>query len=146
VASPLVIRPLPPSRFRPLAPYCPLSWHLTAENSSPGCHPTAPPPLAGTLLLPPLWLALYCSPRLAGTLLLPPLKLAPYCSPPSGWHPTAPPPLAGTLLLPPLWMAPYCYPPAGTLLLTFQAGIASARWLRSPFSPPPIVRPVLGYA
>ena len=51
VASPLEILSLPPSRFRPLSPYCPLSWHLTAKNSSPGWHPTAPPPLAGTLLL-----------------------------------------------------------------------------------------------
>jgi len=88
VASPLAILPLPPYRFRPLAPYCPLSWHLTAKN---------PPP-------------------------------------------------AGTLLLPPLWVAPYCYSPAGTLLLTSPAGIPSARWLRSPFSPPPIARPFLGYA
>jgi len=55
VASPLAILPLPPSRFRPLAPYCPLSWHLTAKNSSPGWHPTAPPPLAGTLLLLTGW-------------------------------------------------------------------------------------------
>jgi len=51
VASPFAILPLPPSQFRPLAPYCPLSWHLTAKNSSPGWHPSAPPPLAGTLLL-----------------------------------------------------------------------------------------------
>ena len=78
--------------------------------------------------------------------------------PPPGsvrWHLTAPsagtlllktPPQAGTLLLPPFQLAPYCYSPAGTLLLTFLAGIHSARWLRSPFSPPPIVRPFLGYA
>jgi len=66
VASPLAILPLPPSRFRPLAPYCPLSWHLTAKN----------PPPAGTLLLPSGWhptathrLAPYCY-SLAGTLLL----------------------------------------------------------------------------
>jgi len=55
VASPFAILPLPPSRFRPLAPYCPLSWHLTAKNSSSGWHPTAPPPLAGTLLLLTGW-------------------------------------------------------------------------------------------
>jgi len=55
VASLLAILPLPPCRFRPLAPYCPLSWHLTAKNSSPGWHPTAPPPLAGTLLLLTGW-------------------------------------------------------------------------------------------
>ena len=30
VASPLGILPPSPSRFSPLAPYCPLSWHLTA--------------------------------------------------------------------------------------------------------------------
>ena len=66
VASPLAILPLPPSRFRPLAPYCPLSWHLTAKNSAPGWHPTAPR----------LGLAPYCySP--AGTLLLIIV----------GWHP-----------------------------------------------------------
>ena len=50
MASPLEILPLPGSRFRPLAPYCRMSWHLTAKT----------PPQAGTLLLPPL----------AGTLLL----------------------------------------------------------------------------
>jgi len=55
VASPLTICPLPPSRFRPRAPYCPQSWHLTAKNCSPGRHPTAPPPLAGTLLLRTGW-------------------------------------------------------------------------------------------
>jgi len=35
--------------------------------------------------------------------------------------------------------------PSGTLLLTFLAGIPSARWLRSPLSPPTLVRPFLGY-
>ena len=40
VACPLVILPPPPSRFRLLALYCPLSW-----------HPTAYLPPAGTLLL-----------------------------------------------------------------------------------------------
>jgi len=55
VASPLAILPLPRSRFRPLAPYCPLSWDLTAKNSSSGWHPTAPPPLAGTPLLLTGW-------------------------------------------------------------------------------------------
>ena len=66
-ASLFAILPLPPSRFRPLAPYCPISWHLTAKN----------PPQAGTLLLPP------------------PHRLAPYCYSPAGtlllifvgWHP-----------------------------------------------------------
>jgi len=66
VASPLAILPPPPSRFRPLAPYCPISWHLTANY----------PPPAVTLLLPTGWhstatqrLAPY-SYSLAGTLLL----------------------------------------------------------------------------
>ena len=49
VASPLAILPLPPSQFRPLAPYCPLSWPLTA--------------------IPPQRLAPYCSSP-AGTILL----------------------------------------------------------------------------
>jgi len=49
VASPLAILLLSPSRFRPLAPYCPISWHLTAN--------------------PPHRLAPYCSSP-AGTLLL----------------------------------------------------------------------------
>jgi len=61
VASPLAILPLPPSRFRPLAPYCPLSWHLTAKNSSPGWHPTAPPP-SGWHPTASHRLAPYCSP------------------------------------------------------------------------------------
>ena len=63
VASPFAILPPPPSRFRPLAPYCPISWHLTAKT---------PPPTA-TLLLPSgLYptathrLAPYCSSWLAG--------------------------------------------------------------------------------
>jgi len=66
VASLLAILPLPPSRFHQLAPYCPLSWPLTAKT----------PPPAGTLLLPSGWqptathrLAPYCY-TLAGTLLL----------------------------------------------------------------------------
>ena len=57
VASLLAISPLPPSRVRPLGPYCPFSWYLTA-NLLPGLHPTAPhrpAPYsnspAGTLLL-----------------------------------------------------------------------------------------------
>jgi len=74
VASLLLILPLPPCRFCPLAPYYPFSWHLTAKNYSPagtlllsvGCHPTATH-----------WLAPYCSPSAATLLLLP------------GWHPTA---------------------------------------------------------
>jgi len=40
VASLLAILPLPPSRFCPLARYCPLSWHLTAYLP-PGWHHTA---------------------------------------------------------------------------------------------------------
>ena len=71
VASPLVILPLPPSRFRPLAPYCPLSWHLTAKN----------PPPAGTRLLPP-----------SGWHPTATHRLAPYCSP--SW--LAPPLLGGS--------------------------------------------------
>jgi len=41
VASPLAILPLPPSRFPPLASYCPLSWHLTASSPlrvAPYCY------------------------------------------------------------------------------------------------------------
>jgi len=49
VAGPLPILPPPPSRFCPLALYCPLSWHLTAYTSLlastllqlTGWHPTA---------------------------------------------------------------------------------------------------------
>jgi len=66
VASPLAILPLPPSRFRPMARYCPISWHLAAKT----------PPPAVTVLLPSGWhptathgLAPYCY-SLAGTLLL----------------------------------------------------------------------------
>jgi len=55
VASPLAILPLPPSRFRPLAPYCPLSWHLTAKTPPPAGTLPLPPPLAGTLLLLTGW-------------------------------------------------------------------------------------------
>jgi len=65
VTSPFAILPPPPTRFRPLAPYCPLNWHLTAYLPS-GWHPTATHPLAP-----------YCYPP-AGTLLLL-----------TGWHPTA---------------------------------------------------------
>jgi len=57
VATPLAILPPSSSRFRPLAPYCPISWHRTAETL----------PQAGTLLLSTGWhptathrLALYC--------------------------------------------------------------------------------------
>jgi len=53
VASPLAILPLPPSRFRPLAPYCPISRHLTA-NPPPQLAPYCSPP-AGTLLLLTGW-------------------------------------------------------------------------------------------
>jgi len=64
VASPLAILPLPPFRFCPLAAYCPIRWHLTAN--------------------PPHRLAPYCSSQ-AGTLLLltgwhPTAHL-------TGWHP-----------------------------------------------------------
>ena len=48
-ASPLAILHPPPSRFRRLPPYCPISWHLTANplhRLAPYC--SAP---AGTLLL-----------------------------------------------------------------------------------------------
>jgi len=71
VASPFAILPPPPSPFRPLAPYCPISWHLTASNPSrlaPYCSPPA-----GTLLLITSWhptanhrLAPYCYSSLAG--------------------------------------------------------------------------------
>jgi len=115
VASPLTILPLRPSRCRPLAPYCPLSWHLTAKTPFP----------AGTLLLPSGWqptathqLAPYCY-TLAGTLLLH-----------AGWHPTAT-----------RWLASYCYTLAGTLLLLLRSvdlssvtpsrGIALPPWLLS---------------
>jgi len=57
VASRLPILPGSTSRFCPLAPYCPISWHLTAKHL-PGGHPTALRRLApycyspaGTLLL-----------------------------------------------------------------------------------------------
>jgi len=74
VASPLAILPPPTSQFCPLAPYCPISWHLTAIPT-PGWHATAPHQLAR-----------YCY-SLAGTLLLL-----------SGWHPTAPPPIGRPFL------------------------------------------------
>ena len=53
MASPLAILPLPPSRFRPLAPYCPISWHLNANpphRLAPYCFSPA-----GTLLLLTSW-------------------------------------------------------------------------------------------
>jgi len=65
VASPLAILPPSTSLFLPLAPYCPISWHLTAKT---------PPRLAP-----------YCSPPTATLLLLTgwhptaTLRLAPYC-------------------------------------------------------------------
>jgi len=47
VASLLAILPPPTSRFCPLAPYCPISWHLTATHRlAPYCYSPA-----GTLLL-----------------------------------------------------------------------------------------------
>jgi len=45
VASPLAILPPPPSWFRPLAPYCPLSWPHTAYLHA-GRQPTATDRLA----------------------------------------------------------------------------------------------------
>jgi len=54
VASPLAILLLPPSRFRPLAPYCRISWHFTA-NPPPLLAPYCSPPPAGTLLLLTGW-------------------------------------------------------------------------------------------
>jgi len=53
VASPFVILPLHPSRFRPLAPHCPISWPLTA-NLPHRLAPSWSPP-AGTLLLLTGW-------------------------------------------------------------------------------------------
>jgi len=53
VASPLAILPLPHSRFRPLAPDYPISWHLTANPPSPLAPCCSPP--AGTLLLLTGW-------------------------------------------------------------------------------------------
>ena len=53
VASPFGILPLPPSRVRPLAPYCPISWHLTASNS-PWLAPYCSSP-ATTLLIITAW-------------------------------------------------------------------------------------------
>jgi len=98
VASPFAILPLPPSRFCPLAPYCPISWHLTAK----------PPLPAGTLLLPPLWLAPYCySP--AGILLLIVV----------GWHPLCP--VAPLALLPLRSFGPSSVTPS--------RGIALPPWL-----------------
>jgi len=55
VASPFAILPVPPSRLRPLAPYCPLGCHLTAKKLLPGVAPYCSPPLAGTLLLLTGW-------------------------------------------------------------------------------------------
>jgi len=66
LASPFAILPPSPSRFHPLAPYCPFSGHLTAYLPS-GWHPTA------THLLAP-----YCYPQASTLQLL------------TGWHPTAP--------------------------------------------------------
>jgi len=71
VASLLAILPLPPSRFRPVAPYCPISWHLTAN---------------------PLYrLASYCSSP-AGTLLLIIVGWHPLCLVRSAHPPTSLPP------------------------------------------------------
>jgi len=53
VASLLAILPPSTSRFCPLAPYCPISWHLTA-NPPPQLAPYCSPP-AGTLLLLTGW-------------------------------------------------------------------------------------------
>jgi len=85
LGSPLAILPPSTLRFRPLAPYCPISWHLTAKPL-PGWHPTAYHQLApyccscgGTLLLivvgwhplcPVAPLTIYPSDRLAPRLRL----------------------------------------------------------------------------
>jgi len=66
VASPLAILPLPPSRFRALAPYSPLSCHLTAKTPprlAPYCSPLADILLQITGWHPTAtrWLAPYCS-------------------------------------------------------------------------------------
>jgi len=53
VASALAILPLPRARFRALALYCTISWHLTA-NLPPRLAPYCSPP-AGTLLLLTRW-------------------------------------------------------------------------------------------
>jgi len=53
VATPFTILPPPPSLFRPLAPYCPMSWHLSPSNP-PQLTPYCPLP-AGTLLLISDW-------------------------------------------------------------------------------------------
>jgi len=114
VASPLAMLPLPPSRFRPLAPYCPLSWHLTA-NPPPRLAPyCSPPPPAGTLLLP------------------------------IGWHPTAnhrwlAPPLPGGSARPPASLPPAIYSTVAILAqVTVDHGIALPPWslLNADASPP----------
>jgi len=61
VASPLAILPLRPSRFPPLAPYCPLSWHLTAKKLLSRLAPYCSPP-SGWHPTATHWLAPYCSP------------------------------------------------------------------------------------
>jgi len=53
VASLLAILPEHPSRFRPLAPYCPISGHLTANPPTQLASNWSP--LAGTLLLLTRW-------------------------------------------------------------------------------------------
>jgi len=53
VASVLMILPPPPSQFCPLAPYCPLSWHLTVYLPL-GWHPTATHRLAPYCPVAPL--------------------------------------------------------------------------------------------
>jgi len=64
VASPFAILPLPPSRFRPLAPYCPISWHVPA-NPPPGLAPYCFPS-TGWHPSPTHRLVPYCSSSLAG--------------------------------------------------------------------------------
>ena len=108
MATRLAIHPLPPSRFRPLAPYCPISWHLTA-NPPPrlvpycslpsGCHPTASPPPAGTLLLLTGWHPTSHLPSWHPLCSVAPLALLPLRS----FDPSSVTPSCGIALPPWLW-------------------------------------------
>jgi len=78
VASPLAILPPPPSRFSTLAPYCPISWHLTANpphRLAPYCSSPA-----GTLLLLSGWHPTAHHRRLASPLPGGSARLLPYRS------------------------------------------------------------------